>query len=83
MNCLDEDEVINPSIPKEHRDKYIRTMLEKGKSVLTIVYIPNTKAIENISNDARFKRNRIDHTNWKKLSESDISKVYEVIKNYI
>ena len=65
------------------RDEYIRKTLEKGKNVLTIISLPNTKPIENISNETRFKRNKIEHINWNKLSEYDIDRVYETIKDYI
>ncbi len=82
-DCLDDEEIVNPSIPDKYRDKYIKSILEKGKSVITIVHIPNTKQVEHISNDSRFKRNKIEHINWKKISEADLSKVYEVIKDYI
>lgn len=82
IDCVD-DTVINPYIPEKFRDEYIRKTLEKGKNVLTIISLPNTKPIENISNETRFKRNKIEHINWNKLSEYDIDRVYETIKDYI
>lgn len=83
LDCVDDEEIINPSIPEKYRDEYITSILEKNKMVITIVYIPNTKVKEDISNETRFKRNRIEYLDFKKLSENDINKVYEVIKNYV
>ena len=82
IDCID-DTIINPSIPEKFRDEYIRKTLEKGKNVLTIISLPNTKLIKNISNETRFKRNKIEHINWNNLSEYDIDRVYETIKDYI
>ena len=83
LDCLDDEEIIKPFISEIYRAEYIASILEKNKMVITIVYIPNTKVKEDISNETRFKRNKIEHLNLKKLSENDINKVYEVIKNYV
>ena len=83
MECLDNEEIVNPSISEKYREEYIKSMLDKDKMVITIVYVPNTKPIKTISNETRFKRNKIKHLDLNKLSENDINKVYEVIKDYI
>lgn len=83
MECLDDEEIINPSISEEHREEYIKSILDKDKMVITIVYVPNTKPIKTISDETRFKINKIEHINWNKLSEYDIDRVYEVIKDYV
>ena len=83
MECLDDEEIVNPSISEKYREEYIKSMLDKDKMVITIVYTPNTKPIKTISNETRFKRNKIKHLDLNKLSENDINKVYEVIKNYV
>ena len=83
MECLDNEEIVNPSISEKYREEYIKSMLDKDKMVITIVYVPNTKPIKTISDETRFKINKIEHLNLNKLSENDINKVYEVIKDYI
>ena len=83
IECVDDEEIINPSIPEKYREEYIRSILEKNKMVITIVHIPNTKKFEDLPDDVRFKRNRIEHLDWHKVNENDINKVYEVIKNYV
>lgn len=83
MECHDDEEILNPSIPEKYREEYIKSILDKDKMVITIVYIPNTKPTKTISNETRFKRNKIKHLDLNKLSENDINKVYEVIKNYV
>ena len=83
MECLDDEEIVNPSISEKYREEYIKSMLDKDKMVITIVYVPNTKPIKTISDETRFKINKIEHFNLNKLSENDINKVYEVIKNYV
>lgn len=83
IECLDDEEIVNPSISEKYREEYIKSMLDKDKMVITIVYVPNTKPIKTISDETRFKINKIEHLNLNKLSENDINKVYEVIKNYV
>lgn len=83
MECLDDEEIVNPSIPEKYREEYIKSILDKDKMVITIVYVPNTKPIKTISDETRFKINKIEHINWNKLSEYDIDRVYEVIKDYV
>lgn len=83
IECVDDEEIVNPSIPEKYREEYIRSILEKNKMVITIVNIPNTKKFEDLPDNVRFKRNRIEYLDWHKVNENDINKVYEVIKNYV
>ena len=83
MECLDDEEIVNPSISEKYREEYIKSMLDKDKMVITIVHIPNTKKFEDLPDNVRFKRNRIEYLDWHKVNENDINKVYEVIKNYV
>ena len=83
LELEDDTELCYPSIPEKTRDEFIKKMLKKGKQIITIIHLPNTKPIKNISNETRFKRNKIEHINWNNLSEYDIDRVYETIKDYI
>lgn len=82
MELEDNEELCYPSIPEKNRYEFIKKLLEKGKSVITIIHLPNTKPNDNLTGEQRLMLNKIEHINWRKANIEDVTKVYEIIKNY-
>ena len=57
-------------------------MLKKGKQIITIIHLPNTKSKDNLTGEQRIMLNKIEHIDWRKANIEDVTKVYEIIKNY-
>ena len=57
-------------------------MLKKGKQIITIIHLPNTKPKDNLAGEQRIMLNKIEHIDWRKVNIEDVTKVYGIIKNY-
>ena len=82
LELEDDTELCYPSIPEKTRDEFIKKMLKKGKQIITIIYLPNTKPKDNLAGEQRIMLNKIEHIDWRKVNIEDVTKVYEIIKNY-
>ena len=82
LELEDDTELCYPSIPEKTRDEFIKKMLKKGKQIITIIHLPNTKPKENLTGEQRIMLNKIEHIDWRKVNIEDVTKVYEIIKNY-
>ena len=82
LELEDDTELCYPSIPEKTRDEFIKKMLKKGKQIITIIHLPNTKPKDNLAGEQRIMLNKIEHIDWRKVNIEDVTKVYEIIKNY-
>lgn len=82
LELEDDTELCYPSIPEKTRDEFIKKMLKKGKQIITIIHLPNTKPKDNLTGEQRIMLNKIEHIDWRKVNIEDVTKVYEIIKNY-
>ena len=82
LELEDDTELCYPSIPEKTRDEFIKKMLKKGKQIITIIHLPNTKPNDNLTGEQRIMLNKIEHIDWRKANIEDVTKVYEIIKNY-
>lgn len=82
LELEDDTELCYPSIPEKTRDEFIKKMLKKGKQIITIIHLPNTKPKDNLTGEQRIMLNKIEHIDWRKANIEDVTKVYEIIKNY-
>ena len=82
LELEDDTELCYPSIPEKTRDEFIKKMLKKGKQIITIIHLSNTKPKDNLTGEQRIMLNKIEHIDWRKVNIEDVTKVYEIIKNY-
>lgn len=82
LELEDDTELCYPSIPEKIREEFIKKMLKNGKQIITIIHLPNTKPKDNLTGEQRLMLNKIEHINWRKANIEDVTKVYEIIKNY-
>ena len=82
LELEDDTELCYPSIPEKTRDEFIKKMLKKGKQIITIIHLPNTKPKDNLTGEQRIMLNKIEHIDWRKVNIEDVTKVYEIITNY-
>ena len=82
LELEDDTELCYPSIPEKTRDEFIKKMLKKGKQIITIIHLPNTKPKDNLAGEQRIMLNKIEHIDWRKVNIEDVTMVYGIIKNY-